>query len=373
MTDIHQTRLDALRRQIKAANMEYLALVPGFNLQYLTGQDFFLLERPFITFIPADESAQLIVVIPELEAPTWKRSIPFGARLIPWTDESGPDEAMRRAAISLDGLQTLGVEHLRMRVLEQELISRFLPDIHFVEGERALDPLRLRKDAAEVASLRRAAKALEAALEQTLSGMRPGMNEREICNDLTAAILQSGGEAVALEPLVQSGPNSALPHGRTGNRPVSEGDLLLIDFTTTVDGYFGDMTRTFVVGRQADDRQQEVYAAVKAANEAGREAARPGITCQDVDRAARGAIDDAGYGEFFIHRTGHGLGLDVHEPPSIVEGNQLQLEEGMVFTIEPGIYIEGWGGVRIEDNVVVTRDGVESLTTFDRDLRVIGG
>ena len=176
-----------------------------------------------------------------------------------------------------------------------------------------------------------------------------------------------------LEPLVQSGPNSALPHGRTGNRPVSGGDLLLIDFTTTVDGYYGDMTRTFIVGRHADDRQQEVYAAVKAANEAGREAARPGVSCQDVDRAARGAIDDAGYGEYFIHRTGHGLGLDVHEPPSIVEGNQLQLEEGMVFTIEPGIYIDGWGGVRIEDNVVVTENGVESLTTFDRELRIIGG
>lgn len=369
----HQTRLDALQRQINANEMDCLALVPGFNLQYLTGQEFFLFERPFITFIPAEDDAQLVVVIPELEAPTWQRSIPFEANLIPWTDESGPDAAMREAAFYLDGLQTLGVEHLRMRVLEQNLISRFLPDIRFVEGERALDPLRLRKDAAEVASLRRAAKVLDAALEQTLSSIRPGMNEREICNDLTAAVLQSGGEAVAPEPLVQSGPNSALPHGRTGNRPVSEGELLLIDFTTTVDGYYGDMTRSFVVGRPADDRQQKVYAAVKAANEAGRETACPGVTCQEVDRAARGAIDDAGYGEYFFHRTGHGLGLDVHEPPSIVEGNLVQLEEGMVFTIEPGIYIDGWGGVRIEDNVVVTENGAESLTTFDRDLRVLGG
>ncbi len=371
MSNVQRVRLDALQRQIKATNMEYLALVPGFNLHHLTGEEFFLLERPFIMFIPADKNAQMLVVIPELEAPTWRRTVPFEARLLPWTDETGPDEAMREAAVFLEGLQILGVEHLRMRVLEQDLVGRFLPDVRMVKGESVLDPLRLCKDAAEVASLRRAVQALETALERTISHVRPGMIEREICNDLTVAVLKSGGEMVTLEPLVQTGSNSALPHGRTGNRRVEEGDILLIDFTTTVDGYYADMTRTFVVGRQADDRQQEVYAAVKAANKAGREAARPGVTCQHVDRAARGAIVDAGYGEYFIHRTGHGLGLDIHEPPSIVEGNQLQLDEGMVFTIEPGIYIEGWGGVRIEDNVVVTRDGVESLTTFGRDLRVV--
>ena len=373
MNEIYQLRLDALRRQIKAAEMDCLALVPGFNLQYLTGQEFFLLERPFITFIPADETAQLVVVIPELEAPTWQSTIPFEAQLLPWMDESGPSEAMRQAAASLNSLKALGVEHLRMRVLEQDLISRHMPEVRFVEGERALDPLRLRKDANEIASLGRAAKALEAALEDSLSRTQPGMSEREICNNLTAAILQLGGEAVPLEPLVQSGPNSAHPHGRTGDRHVSAGDLLLIDFTTTVDGYYADMTRTFVVGSAADDRQQEVYETVKAANIAGRKAARPGVTCQDVDRAARSVIDDAGYGAYFIHRTGHGLGLDVHEPPSIVEGNQLQLEEGMVFTVEPGIYIDGWGGVRIEDNLVVTEGGAESLTAFDREMRFIGG
>lgn len=372
MTDIHQARLGALQRQIKAAEMDYLALVPGYNLHYLTGEEFFLLERPFITFIPAHEEAQLVIVIPELEAPAWQRSVPFEARLFTWTDASGPDDAMREAADFLQGLRTLGVEHLRMRVLEQDLINRFLPDVRMARGESVLDPLRLRKGAAEVASLRRAVQALETALLQTLSRLRPGMTEREICNDLTVAILQAGGETVALEPLVQSGPSSALPHGRTGKRPVAEGDLLLIDFTTTVDGYYADMTRTSVVGREADDRQQDVYAAVKAANQAGRDAARPGVTCQEVDRAARRVIVDAGYGEYFIHRTGHGLGLDVHEAPSIVEGNRTPLEGGMVFTIEPGIYIEGWGGVRIEDNVIVTRDGVESLTAFDRSLRVVG-
>jgi Xaa-Pro aminopeptidase len=148
--------------------------------------------------------------------------------------------------------------------------------------------------------------------------------------------------------------------------------MLLIDFVTTVGGYYADMSRTFVVGQEPDKQLADVYAAVQAANAAGRAAIRPGVSCQDIDRAARKTIVEAGFGEYFIHRTGHGLGLEVHEPPGIVEGNEMLLEEGMAFTVEPGVYIDGWGGVRIEDNVVVTSDGHESLTTFGRDLRMLG-
>ncbi len=365
-------RLRDLRQQLRVRDIDCLALVPGFNLQYLTGENFFLLERPFIAFIPADEDADWIIMIPELEAPAWERTVPFKATLFPWTDENGPDDAMRQAAEKLAGISTLGVEYLRMRVLEQNLISCFLPDVRIAMGEAVLDPVRMHKDSAEIGSLRRAVQVLETALEDVVSSVRPGMIEREICNRLTSAVLQSGGEMVPLEPLVQSGPNAALPHGRTEERRVEAGDMLLIDFTTTVGGYYADMTRTFVVGKQPDERLHDVYAAVQAANRAGREAVRPGATCQDVDRAARKPIIDAGFGEYFIHRTGHGLGLDVHEAPGIVEGNETILEEDMVFTIEPGVYIDGWGGVRIEDNVLVTSDGHESLTTFDRSLRIIG-
>jgi Xaa-Pro dipeptidase len=361
-----------MRQQLSTNMIDCMALVPGFNLHYLTGIEFFLLERPFLTFIPANEEKGLVVVIPALEAPAWERAAPFEATLFLWTDENGPDEAMRQAGEKLAGITTLGVEYLRMRVQEQDLISRFLPNARFVKGETALDPVRIRKDAAEIESLRRAVRALETGLENVVSSVEPGMTEREICNRLTSAVLQSGGEMIVIEPLVQSGPNAALPHGRTGDRRVGAGDMLLIDFTTTVGGYYADMTRTFVVGKEPDERLSEVYAAVQAANVAGREAVRPGVSCQDVDRAARKAIVEAGFGEYFVHRTGHGLGLDVHEPPGIVEGNEMLLEEGMVFTIEPGVYIDGWGGVRIEDNVVVTPDGYESLTTFDRELRVIG-
>ncbi len=149
------------------------------------------------------------------------------------------------------------------------------------------------------------------------------------------------------------------------------GDFLLIDFGTTIQGYHSDITRTFIVGEAREEKQRAVYEAVRAANEAARAAVRPGVSCADVDAAARDVITAAGYGDAFIHRTGHGLGIDIHEVPSIAAGNSLELEPGMVFTIEPGIYLPDWGGVRVEDDVVVTADGCESLTGFDRNLRFI--
>ena len=365
-------RLKNVRQELQVQGIDCLALVPGFNLRYLTGENFLLLERPFITFIPADESVKPVVVIPALEAPAWERAVPFEARLFLWSDSSGPDAAVRQALEALGKVPTLAVEHLRMRMLEYDLISRFMPSTRVVKGESVLDPLRLRKDASEIASLRRAVRVAEGALEEVVSSLSPGMTEREICGQLTSAILLGGGQTVPIEPLVLSGPRSAMPHGATGKRQAEAGDILLIDFVTTVNGYYADITRTFVIGQQPDSRLQQVYAVVQAANEAGRAAVRPGVICQDVDRAARQVIVDAGLGEHFIHRTGHGLGLDVHEEPGIVEGNTMPLDVGMVFTIEPGVYIEAWGGVRIEDNVVVTQDGCESLTSFGRDLRVVG-
>ncbi len=368
-------RLESTRQRLAAEGIDCLALVPGFNLRYLTGMDFVLLERPFMAFIPADEAVAPLLVIPELEAPTWKRckrsGAHFEARLFAWDDESGPEGAMRQAADALPGVRTLAVEYLRMRVLEHDLIRRFWPEARVMKAESVLDPLRMCKDASEVASLRRAIEVAEAALEEVVSGLSPGSTERQIASQLTSAVLLGGGESVPIQPIVLSGPRSALPHGRPSDRVVWAGDILLIDFVITVDGYHSDITRTFVVGQAPDGRLRQVYAAVRAANEAGRAVVRPGATCQHVDRAARQVLVDAGLGEHFIHRTGHGLGLDVHEEPGIVEGNDTPLEEGMVFTVEPGVYLEGWGGVRIEDDVLVTEDGCETLTTFSRELRVV--
>jgi Xaa-Pro dipeptidase len=188
---------------------------------------------------------------------------------------------------------------------------------------------------------------------------------------LTQALLQRGAEGLAFEPLIQSGPNSALPHATPGERVIQAGEVLLLDFGVTFEGYLSDITRTFVVG-EASAKIKKIYELVKQANAAGRAAARPGATGQDVDRATRKVIADAGYGHYFTHRTGHGLGLEGHEPPYVVEGNAVPLAIGNTFTIEPGIYVPELGGVRIEDDMAITENGAESLTSYNRELRIIG-
>jgi Xaa-Pro dipeptidase len=367
-----ERRLQNARGLLQNAGVDYLALVPGYNLTYLTGHEFMLLERPFLAFFPADEAKDIVLVLPTLEYPAWERDVPLAARAFTWTDAEGPEGAMAGAAAHLGEAPVLAAEHLRMRLQEYYLISRHLPGAKWVSAEEVIAPVRMRKDSAEIESMREAVRIAEAALEQTVGQVKPGMTEREICNILTSEMLGRGGEGFPFEPLVLAGEASGQPHGRTGARTVDEGGILLFDFGTIVNGYPSDITRTFVVGGEPEEKFREVYEIVKAANAAGCAAAKPGVPCQEVDRAARRVIEDAGYGEYFIHRTGHGLGLDIHEDPNMVEGNDLPLAEGMTFTVEPGIYIEGWGGVRIEDNLVVTADGAESLTTFSRELRVIG-
>ncbi len=363
-------RLDRVRRQLSAQRVDCLALVPGSNLRYLTGMNFLLQERAFVVFIPVD--GEPVLVIPSLEVPNWRGGSPFGGQLFAWDDSTGPEEAMRRAAATLSGVSTVAVEDLRMRALEFGLVRRHLPDAALVRAEAVMDPVRMVKDSTEIAAIRRAAQICEAALEEVVSGTGPGLTEREVANRLSSAMLLRRGELVSVEPLVLGGARSAIPHATPSDRPIERGEILLIDFVAVVGGYNADITRTFVMGQENDARLREVYQAVQAANAVGRDAARPGVTCHEVDRAVRSSIAAAGFGEHFIHRTGHGLGLDVHESPSVVAGNETLLEPGMVFTIEPGIYLEGWGGVRIEDDVVVTATGCESLTTFGRELRPVG-
>jgi Xaa-Pro dipeptidase len=179
-----------------------------------------------------------------------------------------------------------------------------------------------------------------------------------------------GADGMAFAPLVLTGENSANPHGSTGARPLANGEFLLIDFGAQVNGYPADITRTVCAGSPSEE-MRAIHSAVKAANQAAQEIAAPGVTCSEVDAAARTVIEQAGYGEYFTHRTGHGLGLDVHELPQIAAGNDTPLAPGMVFTVEPGIYLEGVGGVRIEDNLLITDTGAESLTSFSREMDLL--
>jgi len=362
-------RLQTLTQIVERAELDAVALIPGANLQYLTGLDFHLMERPLVVFFAPGRDP--VAVLPALEKDRLATA-GLNVEMFPWTDAEGYGKAFAAAGRSLRLRGRLGVEELRMRVLEAQIIAEHLPDAQIVAAGAALADLRLRKDAEALAALREAIRISEDALRAVLGQVRPGMTEREIAGRLVVAQLERGGGKNPFEPAVLSGPRSALPHGEPGDRRLAVGDALLFDYGTSVNGYASDITRTFSVGAPSA-QFAEVYEVVKRANEAGRAAARPGVAAQEVDRAARAVIDAAGYGLYFTHRTGHGLGLEVHEGPNIVEGNTQILEAGMVFTVEPGIYLPGEVGVRIEDDLVVTPDGAESLTTFPRELMVVGG
>lgn len=364
-------RIQRLVDRMRATGVDAVALVPGPNMAYLTGLRGHLSERPTIAFFPL--TGQPALLVPGFEAANAERAPrPIAWRFFTYTDEEGPDGACARACASL-GLagRRLAVERLTMRVLELEMVQRDAPGVEIVPAEPMLADMRMAKDAAELDRMRRAVAIAEEALARTLPEIRPGMTEQEVAAALMAHLLKGGTGGMPFEPLVQGGPNSASPHASTGSRPLETGDILLIDFGAAVGGYYSDITRTFAIG-DLDPELVKVHEIVQAANAAGRAAARPGVACQDVDRAARRVIEEAGYGPYFIHRTGHGLGLEVHEPPYIVAGNQRRLEVGMTFTVEPGIYLPDRGGVRVEDNVAVTEAGCETLTSFERRLQVIG-
>jgi Xaa-Pro dipeptidase len=357
-------------QRLDTTSVDCIALVPGPNMVYLTGLHFHLSERPVIAFFPARGRPALLV--PALEAvKTEHAPYPIDWRIFAYSDEDGPDAACAHACAALDlSGKRLAVERLTMRVLELSMVQRDAPGLQIVAAEPLLADLRMRKDAGELAHMRRAATIAQEALTHTLEAVRPGMTEQEIAAELMVNLLRGGSEAPAFAPAVQSGPNSASPHAGPGSRRLEPGDLLLIDFGATVQGYASDITRTFAIG-ELEPELIQVHEIVQAANAAGRATAGPGVPCQEVDRAARRVIEEAGYGPYFIHRTGHGLGLEIHEPPYIIEGNTRRLQAGMTFTVEPGIYLPGRGGVRVEDDVVITEEGCESLTSFERGLQII--
>jgi Xaa-Pro aminopeptidase len=247
------------------------------------------------------------------------------------------------------------------RLLEQGGRCSWRPTVDLVET------LREAKDDVEVAAIRRAIGMAEAALARTLESIRPGLTETQVAGRLESALREAGSEGFPFPSIVASGPRSALPHARAGDRRLSPGDFVLLDFGAVADGYCSDITRTVVLGR-ATPEQREVYAIVHEANALASRSIRPGMRGQDADAVAREYIDAHGFGEAFGHSLGHGIGLEVHEGPRLARTADGVLPVGAVVTIEPGIYRPGWGGVRIEDDVLLTAGGAEVLTGFRRDL-----
>lgn len=361
-------RIEALQRLAAQNKVDCVALMPGANLRYYSGLSKHLSERPFVVFIPLD--GPMSVLLPELEAPAARAVLPEGVQWYTYWDEGGHEHLFHQVAQELDlAEKRIGVEYLAMRLLEVRRIEQSAPGCLLLATEPWLPELRMRKDETELAAMRRAIEIAENAMSRLLDqgAISPGRTELDVAADLKIATLQEGSHGDAFDPIVAAGPNSALPHATPSDRHLAEGDLVVIDWGAVYEGYRSDITRTFVLGSPSSEIEK-IYDAVLAANQAGRLAVRPAMAAQDVDRVTRRPITLAGYGEFFIHRTGHGLGLETHEPPYIVEGNLELLEAGMTFTVEPGIYVPEMGGVRIEDDVLVTATGSETLTTLPRNL-----
>ncbi len=367
MTSERLSRLIAL---MHAASLDAVALNPSPSLVYLTGLHFHLSERPTTLIIAPPHSPVLIV--PELETDKARQSnlplqlIPFGDNPAEW------EQAFHSAAEAcrLSG-KTVGVEPTRFRFLEWQFLSQSARDLRLVSAEPALGVLRLRKDEHELAAMRQAVQIAERAFEQILPLIKPGITERELAAELTVALLRNGSAPeLPFAPIVAFGANSANPHAVPGDTPLKKGDLVLFDWGASYNDYFSDITRTLAMGEPGEELRQ-IYTVVQQANQHGRAAGRAGVPAGSIDRAARQVIEQAGYGNYFIHRTGHGLGMESHEPPYLYAENPLYLESGMVYTVEPGIYLPGKGGVRIEDDVVVTADGCQSLTSLPRDLIIL--
>ncbi len=357
-----EDRVNVVRERARRAGIDCLFLIPSANLFYFTGLDMSLSERSTILVLPVE--GETIIVAPELEALKVKQNA-RADRVLSYKDEEGPRQAMQAALAGIAG-RRFAFEYRSMRMQEFEAIRSVTGDFQYSDAGPLFASLRMRKDEQELANMARACAFVEAGMESALRAIRPDVTEL----DVQIAIehdLRAIGVAGQVRMSVASGPRSGLGHNGTGARAITEGDLVWVDLMVSHEGYWGDITRTFVVG-QPSPELQEIYQVVLEAQQAAREKARPGMSGRDIDAIARGIIESRGFGQYFTHRTGHGLGLEIHEEPYIVASNDSPLEAGMTFTIEPGIYLPGKGGVRIEDDVVLTSGGARSLTNFRRNL-----
>ncbi|MCD6401827.1 MAG: aminopeptidase P family protein [Anaerolineales bacterium] len=363
-----QHRLNAL---LLKNNIDALVLNPTPTLPFLTGLHFHLMERPIIAIFKPDYP--IVFIIPQLESQKFAvvddyPYIVFKYQEKPITWEIAFIDAFKHLGMNS---KTVGIEPTGLRFLEYEFIGKAAKDIRLVSAAEIIAELRSIKSEDEIVAMRKAANIAQIALINTLPIVKPGITEKTIASELTVQLLRAGSEPqVPFFPIVSGGPNSANPHAVPSDRPIQEGDLLVIDWGARVNGYCSDITRTFAIG-QVEEELKRIGKVVFQANQAARETVKPGVLASDIDLAARNVIRDAGYGQFFTHRTGHGLGLEGHEAPFIRDDNPLIMETGMTFTIEPGIYLPNRGGVRIEDDIVITERGHESLSDLPRELRTL--
>jgi D-alanyl-D-alanine dipeptidase len=349
-------RLRGTAAALDAAGVEALLLTPGADLLYLSGFEHTHAGERLLAFLLKREGTASWIV-PAMNVSQVKEHALAGQQIRAWTDAETYLPALREAASSLRSL-----------AFDDEARAAFLLDL--LEISPACRPcksggitrqLRMRKDAAELEAMRAAGRTVDETIPEAVALCRPGRRESEIEADLRAALVRRSPESSVAFSIVAGGPSSALPHHETGRRELRPGDVVVLDYGTRRGGYHSDITVTCAAGEPADPEARKVYRVVWEAQQKALEAVRPGVACEAIDRAARDHIAASGYGAFFLHRTGHGLGLQVHEPPYLVDGNGEVLEEGMVFSVEPGIYLAGRFGVRLEVIASVAADGVSLI------------
>lgn len=360
---MYRERLDRARERMEQLGVDVLCLSVGADLPYLTGYEAVPLERLTMLVVPRD--TEPVLLVPRLEAPrVVERPEAFTVRA--WEETEDPFDVVVDLAHSARRV-AVGDQTWARFVLE---LQRRLPANEYMKGSDVVAPLRAVKDAGEIAALRAAAQVVDAVALEMAQQPFAGRTEADVAREFVERMLALGHERANFA-IVASGPNGASPHHDPGLRVIEEGDVVVCDFGGRMQGYCSDITRTYVVGSTTDEFA-EMFDVLARAQAAAVEAVRPGVAAGEVDATARRIIAKAGFGEAFVHRTGHGIGLEAHEEPYLVAGNEEPLVAGNAFSVEPGIYLTGRYGARIEDIVVVTGDGVDPLNLAPHHPYVVG-
>jgi Xaa-Pro dipeptidase len=361
-------RIAKLQAWMKENGIEVSFITSSENVFYLSG--FFSNPHERLLGLAVFQEEETFLVCPGMEVNDVKRS-GWVHEIIGYSDTENPWDSVHTSIHKrVNRIQKVAIEKEHMNVERYEQLSMLFPNAAFVSAEEKLRKLRMIKDAKELKIIEEACALADYAIEVGCSEIKEGRTELDVLNAVEYALKKKGVTEMSFSTMVLTGANAASPHGNPGGTKIQKGDLVLFDLGVVVDRYCSDITRTVAYG-DINDKQKEIYDTVLRGQLAALEASKPGASAAEVDLTARRIIAEAGYGEYFPHRLGHGLGISVHEYPSMTETNQLIIEEGMVYTIEPGIYVPDVAGVRIEDDVYITADGAKVLTKFPKELQII--
>ncbi|CAG9619627.1 M24 family metallopeptidase [Sutcliffiella rhizosphaerae] len=361
-------RLHQLVEWLKDEDLSACFLTSTPNVFYISG--FYTNPHERLLGLLAFPNSKPAIVCPNMEVTQVKKS-GWKFDIVGYDDTDDPwqkvQEYITRLGLSID---KIAVEQEHMSIARLHKLQGIFPDASLASAEDKMFQLRLIKDEEEISILREAAKLADFGVEVGVHHLKNGVTEQELVAVIEYELKKKGISQMSFSTMALTGEKTAAPHGKPGLDTVKDGDLVLFDLGVVLNGYCSDITRTVAFGN-VNEKQQEIYETVLKAQLAAVEACKPGVEIGQIDRTARSVITDHGYGEFFTHRIGHGLGIEVHEYPSMNATNTMTLQKGMTFTIEPGIYKPGVGGVRIEDDILVTESGIELLTSYPKDLKII--